>query len=305
MGKERVTIVEVGPRDGLQNEKIAIPTDLKLEFIGNLAKAGLTEIEATSFVSPKHIPQLADADALWPQLPPGPHYSALVANQKGLDRALAVGVKRIAVFTAASSLFTEKNIGMTRDQSLDVFRDLVTRFRAEGGEFVRGYVSTVIECPYAGLIQPSEVAGVTGELFGMGVDEVSLGDTIGTGSPAEVTALLKVISDQFEMSRIACHFHDTYGMAIANVEASLPFGVRRFDSSAAGLGGCPYAPGAGGNLATDDLAYYLERSGFETGVNRPALARASIAVLQNLAHAPVAKAQLATLAKADKIQNPE
>lgn len=299
------SVIEVGPRDGLQNESTTIELSSKLAFIQNLVDSGLQEIEATSFVSPKYIPQLADADALWPRLPHGAQFSALVANQRGLDRALAVGVKHIAVFTAASSTFTEKNIGMSREQSLLVFEDLIGRFRGEGGMKVRGYVSTIVECPYAGMIAADEVLKVTDSLFKMGVDEVSLGDTIGTGSPVEIERLMKQISASFDVKRIACHFHDTFGMAIANVEASLPFGIRRFDSSAAGLGGCPYAPGAGGNLATDDLAYFLERSGFETGINRVALAQASVPILNELGRNPSAKAQQATLAKVSRIQNRE
>ncbi len=303
MSKERVAIIEVGPRDGLQNEPITVPTEVKLAFIKHLVDAGLKEIEATSFVSPKQIPQLADADALWPQLPVGPAYSALVANEKGLERALAVGVKRIAVFTAASSPFTERNIGMTIDESLVRFRSIISQFRANGGQFVRGYISTAFECPYAGKIEPKSVIRVASELFSMGVDEISLGDTIGTAVPVETKALLRDITGQFHPSKIACHFHDTNGTAIANVSESLNFGIRRFDSSAAGLGGCPYAPGAGGNLASDDLVYFLERSGFETGVNQSALAQASLQLLSVLEKSVAAHAQLSALSRVSKTQS--
>jgi hydroxymethylglutaryl-CoA lyase len=304
-----MTIVEVGPRDGLQNEKTPIPTDVKLRFIADLATAGLQEIEATSFVSPKWVPQLGDAAELWPQLPPGPLFSALVPNAKGLERAMEVGVVRIAVFTAASDAFTQKNINMTIEQSLEIYRDMFTLFRGVGvppaitqaagtptSGWIRAYVSTAFECPYAGKIEPAKVAEVTNHLFELGADEVSLGDTIGVAVPKEVRALARELGSAAK-GRIAWHFHDTNGTAIANVSAALEEGFTRFDASAGGLGGCPYAPGAGGNLATEDLVYFLERSGIPTGVDLDRLSRSTQEVLAVLGRVPSAKAALAALAR--------
>jgi hydroxymethylglutaryl-CoA lyase len=292
-----IRIIEVGPRDGLQNEAIPIPTAAKLDFIKRLTACGLKEIEATSFVSPKWVPQLGDAAELWPQLAKGGAlYSALVPNAKGLERAIEVGVQRIAVFTAASDAFTQKNINMTVDQSLDVFQSVVDEFRAKvSGGWVRGYVSTAFECPYAGRIEPSAVVRVCERLIKMGVDELSIGDTIGVAAPKEVTTLTTALLGVAPSEKIAYHFHDTRGTAIANVATALELGIRAFDSSAAGLGGCPYAPGAGGNLATDDLVYFLERSGLSTGVASEMLAQASLSILEMLGRKPVAKAQLAVL----------
>jgi hydroxymethylglutaryl-CoA lyase len=291
-----VRIIEVGPRDGLQNEPTPIPTEDKLAFIAALAAAGLTEIEATSFVSPKWVPQLGDAAELWPQLPRGPLYSALVPNAKGLERALSVGVERIAVFTAASSAFTEKNINMTLEESLTAFGEVVAAFRSSvPAGFVRGYVSTVVACPYAGRVAPEGVARVVDRLFALGVDEVSLGDTIGVGVPADVVRLVEAVA-HVPREKVAWHFHDTHGTAIANVAAALDRGYMAFDSSAGGLGGCPYAPGAGGNLATEDLVSFLERSGHDTGVELTDLAKASLPILDRLGRPPTAKAQLAALA---------
>jgi hydroxymethylglutaryl-CoA lyase len=291
-----VRIIEVGPRDGLQNEKTSIPTTAKAAFVSALAGAGLKEIEATSFVSLKWVPQLGDAADLWPLLPPGPLYSALVPNAKGLERALEVGVDRIAVFTAASDAFTQKNINMSVAESLDVFGEVVSAFRAAKPDgFVRGYVSTVVECPYSGRVSPAEVTKVVSRLFAIGVDEVSLGDTIGVAVPNDVRDLCAAL-DGFERSKVVWHFHDTRGTAIANVAFALEQGYTAFDSSAGGLGGCPYAVGAGGNLATEDLVYFLERSGFATGVDLTALAKASLPVLEAIGRRPVAKAQLAALA---------
>ena len=291
-------IIEVGPRDGLQNEPTPIPTELKLEFIRKLAECGLKEIEATSFVSPKWVPQLGDAAELWPQLPVGPCYSALVPNPKGLERALDCGVKRIAVFTAASDAFTQKNINMSVEQSLEVFREVLSAFRQAAPDgWVRGYVSTAFECPYAGKIEPAQTTRVAKRLLEMGVDEISIGDTIGVAVPAEVEELTKHLQAEIPNEKLAYHFHDTRGTAIANVAKAYEMGITAFDSSAAGLGGCPYAPGAGGNLATEDLAYFFERSGVATGVDLERLAQASLSVLEFLNRAPVAKAQLALVGK--------
>jgi hydroxymethylglutaryl-CoA lyase len=291
-----VRIIEVGPRDGLQNEAVPVATAAKAGFVTALASAGLREIEATSFVSPKWVPQLGDAAELWPLLPPGPLYSALVPNLKGLERAVSVGVERIAVFTAASDAFTQKNINMTVAESLDAFAEVVSSFRSTNpGGFVRGYVSTVIECPYSGGVSPADVTRIVSRLFAIGVDEVSLGDTIGVAVPRDVEDLCAAL-EGFEKPKVAWHFHDTRGTAIANVATVLARGYSAFDSSAGGLGGCPYAPGAGGNLATEDLVYFLERSGVKTGVDLTALAKASLPVLEALGRRPAAKAQLAALA---------
>lgn len=292
-----IRIVEVGPRDGLQNEATPIPTSVKRRFIERLASSGLAEIEAASFVSPAWVPQLADADDLWPQLPDGPRYSALVPNPKGLERALACGVRAISVFTAASSAFTERNLKMTVEQSLEQFVEVVRAFRCAVPEgWVRGYVSTAFECPYAGRIEPGRTVEVATALLEMGCDEVSLGDTIGVAAPREVRELTRALLSGADASRFAYHFHDTRGTAVANVAQALELGIRAFDSSAGGLGGCPFAPGAGGNLATEDLVYFLERSGEPTGIDLEALARASLEVLDTLGRPPAAKAQVAVLA---------
>ncbi|RYG38789.1 hydroxymethylglutaryl-CoA lyase [bacterium] len=271
-----VRIVEVGPRDGLQNEKTPVPLEAKVAFIAALAQAGLKEIEATSFVSPKAVPQLADAAELWPLLPVGPLYSALVPNRRGLERALGLGVERIAVFTAASDAFVQKNIGMSREDSLAGFAEVIQTFRASVPHgFVRGYVSTVIACPYAGAIEPSEVRETAERLLGMGCDEVALGDTIGVGAPEDVRRLASELGD-LPIDRTAWHFHDTRGTALANTTAMLEAGYRSFDASAGGLGGCPFAPGATGNLATEDLVRFLEGEGVATGVDLDALKKASL-----------------------------
>lgn len=289
-------IVEVGPRDGLQNESVAISTDAKSSFIQSLALAGLKEIEATSFVSPKWVPQLGDAAELWPKLA-GAQFSALVPNLKGLERALEVGVERIAVFTAASDAFTLKNINMTVDQSLEAFREVVERFReARPAGWVRGYVSTAFECPFAGRVDPADTVDVARRLLELGCDEISLGDTIGVAVPREVRTLTKLVIGEIPIERLNYHFHDTRGTAIANVAEAFEFGVTSFDASAGGLGGCPYAPGAGGNLATDDLVYFFERNGVPTDVDPIRLAQASLPVLAALGRRPAAKAQQAVLA---------
>ena len=286
-----IRIVEVSPRDGLQNEAIALPTAMKADLISRLLAAGLKEIEVSSFVSPKWVPQLGDIEELWPMLPPGGSYSALVPNEKGFERATALGVERIAVFTAASDAFTKKNINMTIEESLEAF----ARIRAAHKGFMRGYVSTIFECPYAGLVEPSQVREVVERLFEMGVDEVSLGDTTGVGVPLEVKGLAKELHG-LPKEKIVWHFHDTRGTAIANVAAALDLGFTAFDSSAAGLGGCPYAKGAGGNLATEDLVYFAHRMGLSSGVDLTALAHASLPTLEYLGKSPTAKAQLAALA---------
>jgi isopropylmalate/homocitrate/citramalate synthase len=267
-GGNRVRIYEVGPRDGLQNEATPIPTATKLRFIELLAAAGLAEIEATSFVAPTAIPQLADADDLYPAIPrtPGVRYSVLVPNLRGLARAEAAGAEAIAVFTAASDAFTERNIGMTVAQSLETFAPVLSRAR-DLGWWRRGYVSTAFGCPYTGAVDPARAVEVAVRLLELGVDEICFGDTIGVGVPVQVSHLTDLaIAAGIPATRIAFHFHDTRGTALANVVTGLTAGVRCFDSSTGGTGGCPYAPGAAGNLATEDLVYLLDASGFEHGV---------------------------------------
>jgi hydroxymethylglutaryl-CoA lyase len=279
-----VRIVEVGPRDGLQNEARTVPTAKKAEFVRMLAAAGLQDIEVASFVHPKWVPQLADAADLIRQLPPVPgvRYSALVPNMKGLERAIETGIRRIAVFTAASETFNRKNINMGIDESIDVFRPVVERARKEGIS-VRGYVSTCFVCPYEGPVAKEKVGDVTKRLFDLGVDEVSIGDTIGAATPKDVESTGSFLLERFDAGKLAMHFHDTYGMAVANVYQSLQMGFTIFDSSAGGLGGCPYAPGASGNLATEDLLYLLDRLGIETGVSLHLIRRASHFIASELA----------------------
>ena len=276
---EQASIVEVGPRDGLQNEPTPIPTAVKVAFIEGLADAGLRNIEVTSFVNPKRIPQLADAIDVLAALPDreGVRWSALVPNMKGLERAVETGVKRIAVFSAASETFTQKNIGMSIAQSIETFGEVAATARAAGMS-VRGYVSTVVACPYEGAIDPTRVLEVTERLLDIGVDEVSLGDTIGVGVPPEVERMLETVLTKVAPSKIALHLHDTCGTALANVMVGLQMGITTYDASAGGLGGCPYAPGAAGNLATEDLVYFLERMGVRTGVDLEKLAAASAGV---------------------------
>ena len=264
-----VRIYEVGPRDGLQNEATPIPTEAKARFVALLAAAGLREIEATSFVSPSAIPQLADADELMSVLdrPDGVRFPVLVPNQRGMDRAEAAGVDAIAVFTAASDAFTARNIGMTVEESLTTFAPVLARAR-DLGWWTRGYVSTAFGCPYTGHVEPSRAVEVATRLVELGVDEVCFGDTIGVGVPGQVEELTGLAAQAgIALDRVAYHFHDTRGTALANVAAGLRSGIRCFDSAAGGTGGCPYAPGAAGNLATEDLVYLLDAEGWETGVS--------------------------------------
>ncbi len=267
-----VRIYEVGPRDGLQNEAGIVPTQVKARFIGLLADAGLREIEATSFVSPKAIPQLADAEALLAALDatarPGVRYPVLVPNERGMARAEATGtVDAIAVFTAATDAFTTANIGMTIDESLAAFEPILRR-AADLGWWRRAYVSTAFGCPYQGRVDPTEAVAVGRRLLDLGADEICFGDTIGVGVPDQVAELVALAeADGIPVQQQAYHFHDTRGTALANVAMGLAAGIRTFDSSTGGTGGCPYAPGAAGNLATEDLVYFLDASGWEHGVS--------------------------------------
>lgn len=275
----RVRVVEVGPRDGLQNEAEIVPTEAKIRFIEMLADAGFSDVEVSSFVNPKRVPQLADAAEVFAGLKPRPgvRYSALVPNMKGLERAMEAGVKSIALFTAASETFTQRNIGMTIAESLSVFKEIAGQAK-QGGLWVRAYVSTAFHCPFEGRISPLQVLPVADALTEMGVDEISLGDTIGKAVPTEVSMLLDGVLGHQPSTinhQLALHFHDTRGTALANVLTGLQYGITTFDSSAGGLGGCPFAPGAAGNLATEDLLYMLHGMGFETGVDLDKVVAAS------------------------------
>ncbi|WP_410605507.1 hydroxymethylglutaryl-CoA lyase [Amycolatopsis sp. lyj-90] len=270
---ERVTIWEVGPRDGLQNEKSIVPVGVKLEFLDRLADAGLTTLEATSFVSPKWVPQLADAEQLLAGLDKreGVRYPVLVPNERGLDRALEAGVSHIAIFASATETFAKKNLNSTVDDQFAMFEPVVTRARAEGLD-VRGYVSMCFGDPWEGAVPASQVAGVGKRLLDLGCSQLSLGDTIGVATAGQVEALIRQFSD---VATLAVHFHDTYGQALANTLAALRCGVSTVDSSAGGLGGCPYAESATGNLATEDLVWMLDGLGVETGVDLDALVSTS------------------------------
>ena len=274
---ERVTIYEVGPRDGLQNEKAVVPVEVKSEFVTRLADAGLRTIETTSFVHPKWVPQLADAEQLLEILPRSPQlrYPVLVPNERGLERALSNGVTEIAVFGSATETFARRNLNRTVDESLAMFAPVVERARAEG-LWVRAYVSMVCGDPWEGDVPISQVVSVASRMMDMGCSQLSLGDTIGVGTPGQVTALIEALGAAgIGTERLAVHFHDTYGQALANTLAALQAGVTVVDASAGGLGGCPYAESATGNLPTEDLVWMLHGLGIETGVDLGALAATS------------------------------
>jgi hydroxymethylglutaryl-CoA lyase len=270
---KQVKIVEVGPRDGLQNEKQVVPTAIKIELIDRLSAAGLPSIEATSFVSPKWVPQMADSSAVLQGISrrPGTAYPVLTPNLQGFDSAMQAGATEVAVFAAASESFSRKNINCSISESLKRFEPVISA--ASALEIpVRGYVSCVVGCPYEGDIDPAAAAAVARTLADMGCYEVSLGDTIGVGNPASIRRLLEACLRQLPVSRLAGHYHDTYGMAIANIHASLELGIATFDASVAGLGGCPYARGASGNVASEDVVYLLHGLGIETGIDLAKLA---------------------------------
>ena len=268
-----VRIVEVGPRDGLQNEKAMVSTADKIELIDRLSATGLQSIEATSFVSPRWVPQLADAAEVFTGITrrPGVHYPVLVPNEKGYERAREAGVEEIAVFTAASEAFNQRNINASIDESLQRFAPVLERARGDGVR-VRGYVSTVLGCPYQGEVPLADVVRVARQLHGMGCYEISLGDTIGVGTPGKARAMLQAVAGEVPLHALAVHFHDTYGQALANILACLEVGVSVVDASVAGTGGCPYATGASGNVATEDVVYMLHGLGIETGVDLARLA---------------------------------
>lgn len=264
----RVTVVEVGPRDGLQNEPDLVPIEAKVRFIESLARAGLPVVESTSFVSPKAVPQLADAVDVMQRIERLPHtrYLALVPNERGFERALEAGCDAIALFTAASEAFSRANVRATIDETFARFAPVASKAR-DAGLYLRGYVSTAINCPYSGGVDPEKVVAVTRRLFDLGCDEVALADTIGTATPVAVDRMLDAVRRQIGLERIGLHLHDTNGLAIANVMVGLDYGVSVFDSAAGGLGGCPFAPGAPGNLATEKLLTLLAGLGIETGVD--------------------------------------
>ncbi len=280
-----VTIVEVGPRDGLQNEAAAIPTADKVRFVHALADAGHRAIEVSAFVSPKWVPQMADAAEVFAALArkPGVRYTALVPNAAGLERALAAGVDEVAVFTAASETFSQRNINQSIDESLTRYGEVIGRATAAGLR-VRGYVSCACGCPFEGPVAPAAVLRVTQALLDAGVYEVAVSDTIGIGHPGQVRELLRYLGAAVPSDRLALHFHDTRGTALANVLAGLDAGITTFDASAGGLGGCPFAPGASGNLATEDLLYMLDGLGVDTGVSIAGVAAASTALAARLDH---------------------
>ena len=275
----RVTVVEVGPRDGLQNESAVIPTTRKIAFVNLLSASGHRAIEVTAFVSPKWVPQMADADEVFKGVEqrPGVRYSALVPNRAGLDRALAVGVGEIAVFAAASETFSKRNINQTIDESFVTYRQ-VTDAALQAGLRIRAYLSTSFGCPFEGDVDPARVAELSARLLDLGADEVAISDTIGIAHPGQVSRVLEKALALVPVDRLALHFHDTRGTALANVLTGLQFGVTTFDSAAGGLGGCPYAPGATGNLATEDLIYMLDGLGIDTGVSLAGVTKASLSL---------------------------
>ncbi|MEM1082294.1 MAG: hydroxymethylglutaryl-CoA lyase [Pseudomonadota bacterium] len=275
MSSDQVKVVEVGPRDGLQDESRYVPAETKLKLIHKLADCGIRVIEVTSFVSPRWVPQLADAEDIMIglQRKPGVHYPVLVPNQRGYERARTAGADEVAVFTAASEAFNQKNINCSIDESFDRFGPVLEQAKAEHVR-VRGYISCVMGCPYQGKVDIADVVRVAEALLAAGCEEISLGDTIGVGTADQARTVIQAVLEIVPTDRLAVHFHDTYGQALANILASLELGVRIVDSSIAGIGGCPYARGATGNVATEDVVYQLHGLGMETGIDLDALASA-------------------------------
>ena len=298
---KQVHIVEVGPRDGLQNEKRAVPTAVKLELIERLAAAGLPAVEATAFVSPKWVPQMADHTEVLAGLRrrPGVAYPVLTPNLKGFEAALAAGATEVAIFGAASEAFSKRNINCSIAESLERFRPVADAARTAGVR-VRGYISCVVGCPYEGDVRPDKVAEVAAALQDMGCYEISLGDTIGVGTPAKMQAMIEACAKRVPVERLAGHYHDTYGQALANIYASMELGVATFDASVAGLGGCPYAAGASGNVATEDVVYLLDGLGVRTGIDLGALVDIGQWICGVLEREPATKAGRAIAAKRAK-----
>ena len=286
-----VTLFEMGARDGLQNEHELVPAEDKIRYIDMLSESGLRWIEATSFVSPKAIPQLGDAAEVFAGIrkAPGVRYPVLVPNIKGYERAKSAGADAVAVFTAASEAFTRRNINMTIDESIATFGEVVAAAKHDG-MWVRGYISTAFGSPFGDAVTPAMVVDVAKKLADMGCDELSIGDTIGVGVPSQVDALVPALTKHVPLDRLAFHFHDTRGTALANVYAALQHGVHRFDSSAGGLGGCPYAPGATGNVGTEDVLYLLHSMGIETGVDVTKIRAASRFIASIVKHSLTSKA---------------
>jgi hydroxymethylglutaryl-CoA lyase len=296
----KVRIVDVAPRDGLQNEPRSVPASVKIELIERLQDAGLAAIEATAFVSPKWVPQMADHAEVMAGIRrrPGIAYPVLVPNMKGFEAASAAGAEEIAVFGAASETFSRKNINCSIAESLERFEPVVAAARARGIR-VRGYISCAAGCPYEGEVKPAAVADLAGKLYRMGCYEVSLGDTIGVGTPKRIRAVIEAVAKRVPIAKIGGHYHDTYGQALANVYASLEMGVKTFDSSVAGLGGCPYAKGATGNVATEDVIYMLDGLGIDTGVDLEKLFRAGKFICRALGREPASRVARALAAKLD------
>ncbi len=296
----RVKMVEVGARDGLQNEAQVVPAAVKVSLIDRLAAAGLTTIEAGAFVHPKRVPQMADTADVLAGLTrrPGIRYPVLVPNETGMARALAAGAEEVAVFAAASESFSQHNINCSIDESLARFAPVMATAAAKGVP-VRGYVSCVLGCPYEGEIAPERVAEVSERLVGMGCYEISLGDTIGVGTPGKARAMMETVAARLPIGQLAVHIHDTYGQALANIHACLELGVATVDSSVAGLGGCPYAPGATGNVASEDVLYLLDGLGIGTGVDLAKLAAAGSFISGHLGRPPASKVALAMASAAD------
>jgi hydroxymethylglutaryl-CoA lyase len=295
---QTVRIVEVGPRDGLQNEKGEVPTKVKLELIERLADAGLPAVEATAFVSPKWVPQMADHTEVLEGIhrKPGVSYPVLTPNLKGFHAAHAAGATEVAIFGAASEAFSQKNINCSITESLERFRP-VAEAAKQAGVKVRGYISCVLGCPYEGEVPPHKVAEVAGALYDMGCYEVSLGDTIGVGTPGKTKAMIEAVARSVPIAKLAGHYHDTYGQALANIYASLELGVATFDSSVAGLGGCPYAKGASGNVATEDVVYMLHGLGIRTGVDLDKVVDTGQWICAIIGKEPASKAGKAIAAK--------
>jgi len=285
MTPQHVTIVEVGPRDGLQNERVVVATADKVTFVNHLSGANLPVIEVSAFVSPKWAPQMTDAAEVFAGIVrrPGTRYTALVPNLVGLDRALAAGLSEVAIFAASSETFSRKNINQSIDESLATYAGVCTLAQASGVR-VRGYLSTAFGCPFEGPVAPARVAEIAARLSALGVFEVAISDTIGVAHPGHIPQVLDAVLERLPVEQIALHFHDTRGTALANVLAALPYGIATFDASAGGLGGCPYAPGAAGNLATDDLIYMLDGLGVETGVSLTAVGEASAFIGRKIDH---------------------
>jgi len=294
----KVRLVEVGPRDGLQNEKAMVPTDVKVALIDLLTDAGFAAIEATSFVSPKWVPQMADATEVMARIrrKPGVRYPVLTPNMKGFEAALAAKADEVAVFVAATESFSQKNINCSIAESLDRVRPLFGAAKDHEVR-VRGYISCVLGCPYEGRVDPRRVADVADALYRMGAYEVSLGDTIGTGTAGETAALLRTCAERVPVAALAGHFHDTYGQALTNVYAALEAGVATFDCAVAGLGGCPYAKGATGNVASEDVLYLLQGLSIDTGVDMTRLRRAGQYISDFLQRPPVSRVARALNAK--------